>query len=105
MFRRYCYLLRGEGTLTTTYAHSEGRCSLAKGGFLDKLKEMLGGAAGGDKAKQLIEDAAEKIDKATEASGGALKQAGDLIGANKEKIADAATDLSDKFAGGGGGSK
>lgn len=78
-----------------------------KGGFLDKMKNMLGQAAGGeagDKAKELIKDAAEKIDDATEASGGALKKAGDLIGSNKEKIAEAAADLGDKYAGGGGGS-
>lgn len=77
-----------------------------KGGFLDKMKDMLGqaaGGAGGDKAKELIKDAAEKIDAATEASGGVLKQAGDLIGSNKEKIADAAADLGDKYTSSGGG--
>lgn len=75
------------------------------GGFLGKMKDMLGQAAGGDagdKAKELIKDAAEKIDEATEASGGAVKKAGDLIGSNKEKIAEAAADLGDKFASGGG---
>lgn len=80
---------------------------MAEGGFLHKMKDMLGGAASdvGDKAKNLAEDAAEKIDDVTEASGGVVKKAGDMIGEGKEKIGDAAADLADKLHGGGGGAE
>ena len=78
---------------------------MAEGGFLDKAKDMLGGAVGdvGDAAKKVAEGAAEKIDAATEASGGVVKEAGDLVGSRKEKIGDAAADLADKLSGSGGG--
>jgi methyl-accepting chemotaxis protein len=78
---------------------------MSEGGFLDKMKDALGGAVGdvSDKAKDLAEGTAEKIDAATDASGGVVKQAGDMIGSGKEKIGDAAADLADKLTGGGGG--
>jgi hypothetical protein len=78
---------------------------MSEGGFFDKVKNMIGGSTGavGDKAKDLIERAAEKIDEDTESMGGVAKKAGDMIGAGKEKIGDAAADLADKFGVGGGG--
>jgi len=47
--------------------------------------------------------AADKIDEATEATGGVAKQVGDAIGTNKEKIGDFAADAAEKLGGGGGG--
>lgn len=78
---------------------------MANGSFLDKIKDALGGVAGdlSEKAQDLAEGAAEKIDDATEASGGVAKKVGDVIGSGKEEIGKAAASLVDKYSGGGGG--
>lgn len=72
---------------------------MSDSGLFGKAKDVIGGAAGGLKegAEKLAETAADKIDEATEKTGGVAKQVGDVIGSNKEKIGDAASGLMDKL--------
>lgn len=78
---------------------------MAEGSIFDKIKAAFGVATDdfSDKARELAESAAEKIDEATEANGGVAKKVGDVIGSGKEEIGDAAATLVDKYSGGGGG--